>query len=44
MQEVCSMEDDYSNGLAEDWEVLMSFFPADWRMQSETSGALRGLP
>jgi hypothetical protein len=37
------MEKEYSNALAEDWELLMSFFPADWRMQAETSGALRGL-
>jgi len=37
------MEKGYSNALAEDWELLMSFFPADWRRQAETSGALRGL-
>ena len=37
------MEKEYSNALAEDWELLMAFFPADWRMQAETSGALRGL-
>ena len=37
------MENYYPNALAEDWEVLMSFLPADWRMQAETSGALRGL-
>jgi len=37
------MEKGYSNALAEDWELLMSFFPTDWRRQAETSGALRGL-
>jgi len=37
------MEKGYSNALAEDWELLMSFFPEDWRRQAETSGALRGL-
>jgi hypothetical protein len=37
------MENDCPNALAEDWEVLMSLFPADWRMQAEVSGALRGL-
>jgi len=37
------MEKEYSNALAEDWELLKTFFPADWRMQAETSGALRGL-
>jgi hypothetical protein len=37
------MENGYPNALAEDWELLMSFFPADWRMQAEGSGALRGL-
>jgi len=31
------------NALAEDWELLMSFFPRDWRRQAETSGALKGL-
>jgi hypothetical protein len=37
------MEKEYSNALAEDWEVLKSFFPADWRRQAEATGALRGL-
>ena len=37
------MENDCPNALAEDWEVLMSLFPADWRMPAEVSGALRGL-
>jgi hypothetical protein len=37
------MENETSNALAEDWELLMSFFPADWRKQAQTSGALKGL-
>jgi hypothetical protein len=37
------MEETPVNALAEDWEVLMSFFPADWRKRAETSGALKGL-
>ncbi len=37
------MENEYPNALAEDWELLMTFFPADWRMQAKASGALRGL-
>src|SRR5271169_3590076 len=37
------MENEYPNALAEDWELLMSFFPADWRRQAEACGALRGL-
>ena len=37
------MENETPNALAEDWELLMSFFPSDWREQAEASGALRGL-
>jgi hypothetical protein len=37
------METEQANALAEDWELLMSFFPSDWRQQAETCGALRGL-
>lgn len=37
------MENDTPNALAEDWELLMSFFPADWRRRAETTGALKGL-
>lgn len=37
------MENDTPNALAEDWELLLSFFPADWRKQAENTGALRGL-
>ena len=37
------METEHTNALAEDWELLMSFFPSDWRQQAETCGALRGL-
>ena len=37
------MENDTPNALAEDWELLMSFFPADWRKQAQTCGALKGL-
>jgi hypothetical protein len=37
------MENETPNALAEDWELLMSFFPADWRKQARSSGALKGL-
>jgi len=37
------MENATRNALAEDWELLMSFFPRDWRKQAQTSGALKGL-
>ena len=37
------MENATGNALAEDWELLMSFFPRDWRKQAQTSGALKGL-
>jgi hypothetical protein len=37
------MEYGPSNALAEDWELLVSFFPAHWREQAESSGALKGL-
>jgi hypothetical protein len=37
------MANETPNALAEDWELLMSFFPADWRKQAETSGAIKGL-
>src|ERR1700685_1891939 len=37
------MENETPNALAEDWDLLMSFFPADWRKQAETCGALKGL-
>jgi hypothetical protein len=37
------MENEPPNALAEDGELLMSFFPADWRMQAQTCGALKGL-
>ena len=37
------MENEAPNALAEDWELLMSFFPADWRKQAQSSGALKGL-
>src|SRR5271157_3138204 len=37
------MENETPNALAEDWELLMSFFPRDWRKQARTCGALKGL-
>jgi hypothetical protein len=37
------MENATGNALAEDWELLMSFFPCDWRKQAQTCGALKGL-
>jgi hypothetical protein len=37
------MANETPNALAEDWELLMSFFPADWREQAQTCGALKGL-
>ena len=37
------MENEHPNALAEDWDLLMSFFPADWRKQAQATGALRGL-
>lgn len=37
------MENNAPNALAEDWELLMSFFPRDWRKQARTCGALKGL-
>jgi hypothetical protein len=37
------MENEASNALAEDWKLLMSFFPADWRKQARACGALKGL-
>lgn len=37
------MENETRNALAEDWELLMSFFPRDWRQQAQSSGALKGL-
>jgi hypothetical protein len=32
-----------SNAADEDWELLMSFFPSDWRGIGRQSGALKGL-
>lgn len=32
-----------SNAADEDWELLMSFFPSDWRGIARQSGALKGL-
>ena len=37
------MENATPHALAENWELLMSFFPADWRKQAQTYGALKGL-
>ena len=37
------MENATSKALSEDWELLMSFFPTDWRKQARTHGALKGL-
>jgi hypothetical protein len=37
------MENATPNALSEDWELLMSFFPADWRKQAASCGALKGL-
>jgi len=37
------MENGPPNALAEDWGLLMSFFPSDWKEQAEAAGALRGL-
>ena len=37
------MENETPNALAEDWELLMSFFPADWQRHAQTCGALKGL-
>jgi len=31
------------NAADEDWELLTTFFPADWRALAQTSGALKGL-
>lgn len=31
------------NAADEDWELLTSFFPADWRQLAQTTGALKGL-
>ena len=32
-----------SNAAEEDWELLMSFFPADWKGLASRAGALKGL-
>lgn len=32
-----------SNAAEEDWDVLRSFFPADWRELARSTGALKGL-
>jgi hypothetical protein len=37
------MENATPNALDENWELLMWFFPVDWRKQAETYGALKGL-
>ena len=37
------MENATTSAVGEDWELLMSFFPADWRRQAQSSGALKGL-
>lgn len=31
------------NAAEEDWELLLSFFPADWRQLAQSTGALKGL-
>lgn len=31
------------NAAEEDWELLLSFFPADWRRLAQSTGALKGL-
>ncbi len=31
------------NAAEEDWELLLSFFPADWRQLARNTGALKGL-
>lgn len=31
------------NAAEEDWELLLSFFPADWRLLAQSTGALKGL-
>jgi hypothetical protein len=31
------------NAAEEDWELLVSFFPADWKQLARSSGALKGL-
>ena len=32
-----------SNALDEDWDLLMSFFPSDWKTSACRTGALKGL-
>lgn len=34
---------DENKNLEEDWELLKTFFPNDWRTQARTAGALKGL-
>jgi hypothetical protein len=31
------------NAAEEDWDLLVSFFPANWRLLARLSGALKGL-
>jgi hypothetical protein len=31
------------NAANEDWDLLLSFFPSDWKKLAQTSGALKGL-
>jgi hypothetical protein len=31
------------NAAEEDWELLLSFFPADWKQLAQSTGALKGL-
>jgi hypothetical protein len=33
----------HANAADEDWELLTSFFPAEWRRLAKTTGALKGL-
>lgn len=34
---------DDTNSAEEDWDLLKTFFPSDWREQARTAGALKGL-
>ena len=37
------MQDTEAGAVDEDWEVLLSFLPQDWRELAQDTGALKGL-
>ena len=37
------MHDTEAGTVDEDWDVLVSFFPQDWRELAQDTGALKGL-